>query len=152
MEEGFFFELDLNVTQSDHEDENENDYHHDHAEELTFPEEICYDNLYDSDLSLNSQNSYSYNFYLSQREIELNRVLACQKIQRVYRGYCRRKWTKRVRTFTNKMAARKRLGAFNIIKRIILKKGLRQRSTTALRLLKLTLIQDKLQKSKSIYY
>jgi hypothetical protein len=75
--------------------------------------------------------------------------VSCRKIQRCYRGF---KHRKRVRIFSKKMKARRRLGSANVIKRCIVKKGMQRRSTTGGRLYRLCLIKDKLQKKKSIYY
>lgn len=62
------------------------------------------------------------------------------------------KQEKKLKYFQNKMQARRRFGYANIIKRAICQKGLWRKSTTALRLWKLTLIQNKLKRKKSLYY
>jgi hypothetical protein len=90
-------------------------------------------------------------FYDHKFEIlsKLTNVVSCKKIQRCYRAF---KHRRKVRIFSNKMKARRRLGSANVIKRVIIKKGMQRRSTTGGRLYRLCLIKDKLQKRKSIYY
>jgi hypothetical protein len=59
---------------------------------------------------------------------------------------------RKILLFTKKMNARRRLGYANVIKRAICRKGLYRRSTTALRLLKITNIFEKLKRKRSIYF
>jgi hypothetical protein len=140
------FELDLNVTQSQHDSIPFSD--------VTYAEKVSWihsSNVSSSQSSLCLYMEENIDFYDPKAQIlsYIKDIVSCRKIQRCYRAY---KHRKRVRIFTNKMKARKRLGCANVIKRCIVRKGMRRRSTNALRLYRLFIIGERLQRKKSIYY
>jgi hypothetical protein len=110
--------------------------------ESTYAESI---NFSQSSLSCCKEEN-TISFYSDTLE---NEIEACKQIETFYLAYKRRK---RLKIFIKKMNARKRFGQANIIKRAIIRKGMKRRTTNAYRLYRLVLIGEKLQKKKSIYY
>ncbi len=100
------------------------------------PESLTQEQLSDLDFSLTND---------SKEETEIFPFLYSNELREIDRN-------RKILLFTKKMNARRRLGFANVIKRAICRKGLYRRSTTALRLLKITNIFEKLQRRRSIYY
>lgn len=142
--------LDLDVTQ---------DYFYNQTQDIqsTYQQEWCdkysssQSSLFSSLFDDKKQEQKYLDFYDPKFEVlsRLIDVASCRKIQHCYRAF---KHRRSVRIFCNKMKARRRLGSANVIKRVIINKGMQRRSTTGGRLYRLCLIKDKLQKKKSIYY
>lgn len=137
----------INLTQSTYEQQ------HSWCDQYSSSQSSIFLSLFDDNNSKTKQEEKQKyeDFYDPKYEI-LSKLLdsvSCKKIQRCYRAF---KHRKKLRIFSNKMKARRRLGSANVIKRCIVKKGLQRRSTNGGRLYRLCLIKDKLQKRKSIYY
>lgn len=88
---------------------------------------------------------YSSDEYEKEVEKELCLFVYANELEEIQRE-------KRIHIFSKKMQARKRLGSANIIKRAICKKGLRRRFSSALKLIRLTDIYNKLKRKRSLYY
>lgn len=137
----------INLTQSTFQED------HSWCDQYSSSQSSVFLSLFDNDNDARKQEERQKyeDFYDPKFEVlsKLIDIVSCRKIQRCYRAF---KHRRRVRIFSNKMKARRRLGSANVIKRVIIKKGMQRRSTTGGKLYRLCLIKDKLQKKKSIYY
>lgn len=136
---------DIKLTQSTYQQE------HSWCDQYSSSQSSLFLSLFEDDMRKQEEQQKYEDFYDPKFEIlsKLIDDMSCKKIQRCYRAF---KHRRKVRIFSNKMKARRRLGSANVIKRCIVKKGMQRRSTNGLRLYRLHLIKDKLQKKKSIYY